>query len=136
MLKVSRSQADRMTQGDPRQLIDGILHHVLSEYPSRLPEPMLRRMVSNGVDKARSFDLHNNAELFAFVSLMFAFAPNFADHPEFVAVLTQDRSSPEQRWEQIFTARYDHVWEEVAAPEFYGEAAWFSAEEGGVGRGN
>lgn len=121
---------DQMAQADPEVFANGLLDHVLEESPSRLPRPLLLEMVSSGIARARSHGLHSNAQIYSFVSLMFAIAPNFDQHPKFAAVLRDSRLPVDERWERLFEDDLDDAWEEAGEARFYDERQWFPNESG------
>jgi hypothetical protein len=79
-----------------------------------LSRETLRRMIRNGIDRARSYGFTWEATLFAFVWLMFEVAPNFDDHPLIRRIL-EGAVQPEDR-------RIDLLWEQIS------EESWEAAE--------
>ncbi len=128
MLKIRSSQIADMVQGDEEAFVRKVLAHVLEECPSRLPTYALRDMVVSGLSRARNHGLRSNEQLLAFVTLMFALAPNFDQQSDLRTMLGSTEFSADERWERIFAPSFDAAWEEVGTAGFYDRKAWFPAD--------
>ena len=124
MPETSRDPSDQPSQGHDPAFVERLLEHVLAECPSRLPHRTLREMVERGLVRADSHGLHTSGQRFAFVTLMFRYAPNFAEHPQIRAAFQDPHRPVDERWERIFTPAFDGAWREVAQPSFYDLMGW------------
>ena len=87
-----------------------------------IPDEVLRQMVSRGVARARGYGMAWEANLAAFVSLMFVASPNFDEHPVIRHIL-QDKNEPaESRIDLLWEKTSDDNWS--AAEENYDPGAW------------
>jgi hypothetical protein len=83
---------------------------------TRMPiDPVsLREMVTNGLARARSYDLEKPQDLTAFVAIMFDISPNFDEQPDIQRAL-RDKSIPiEQRFNTMIERVPDKAWEEAS----------------------
>ena len=83
----------------------------------------LVKMVRHGITKARRYGFFSEADLTAFVAIMFEIAPNFDRHSYIQEVLTDPRTLPVQRMEALTKQVPDFVWAE--AERRYDSDAWF-----------
>lgn len=86
------------------------------------PEKLLCEIIRNGIVRARSYGMKHESSLAAFVSLMFAVAPNFDDHPLIRGVLRNETEPPDSRIELFGEEVTDENWEE--AEQGYDPLAW------------
>ena len=114
---------------------DRLARHILKEHahvsvglPGReskvveIPEGVLREMVGNGLARARGYGMRYESSLAAFVSLMFAVAPNFDEHPVIRRVLLDESEPPDLRIELFDEYVTNENWE--AAGRGYDPHAW------------
>ena len=87
-----------------------------------LPEEALLRMVKAGVVRARNYGLMLDCDITAFVSLMFAIAPNFDTQANIQTLLSDPEFSPEERMELLVDLATEEDWEQ--AEQSYDESAW------------
>ncbi|KHD07819.1 hypothetical protein PN36_20755 [Candidatus Thiomargarita nelsonii] len=71
-------------------------------------------MVTNGLTRARCYDLEKPQDLTAFVAIMFDISPNFDEQPDIQRAL-RDKSVPiEQRFNTMIERVPDKAWEEAS----------------------
>jgi hypothetical protein len=112
-----------------------LAHHILKVHagatvvlPGRelkvaeIPGALLREMVGKGLARARGYGMRYESSLAAFVSLMFAVAPNFDEHPLIRRVLEDESTPPDLRIEMLDEYVTDENWE--AAAQSYDPGAW------------
>jgi hypothetical protein len=108
------------------KFIDFVVKHVKQECPGDVCgiDPVsLREMVTNGLTRARSYDLEKPQYLTAFVAIMFDISPNFDEQPNIQQAL-RDQSTPiEQRFNTMIECVPDKAWEEAEKNQNYD--AWF-----------
>lgn len=102
----------------------------LREYHKELvevfPEDILHVLIQRGIARARRYGLFSEADLTAFVAIMFEIAPNFDQHPYIHDVLTDRRLLPTEKIDALVQRVPDFVWEE--ADRQYDEDAWEETE--------
>jgi len=89
---------------------------------AEIPEEVLRKMIKSGLARARGYGMEHESSLAVFVSLMFAVAPNFDEHPLIRRVLLDEREPPDSRIELLGEHVTDENWE--AAEQNYDPLAW------------
>lgn len=88
----------------------------------RIHDRQFHRMVGSGIQRARRHGLAMNTAITMFVKLMFEVAPNFDEHPEIRAALSQGGGTPEDRFYSLRDRIPDAVWGE--ASKAYRSEAW------------
>lgn len=129
------AQLEAFQAGAEADFENRVVRHILKEhaevsvrFPTRtvgvaeIPEELLREMIRNGFARARSYGMEYESSLAAFVSLMFAVAPNFDEHPLIRRVLLDEREPPDSRIELFDEHLTDDDWE--AAEHGYDALAW------------
>jgi len=126
MFKIRQEQIEAMLMHNEEKFIDFVVKHVKQECPDdvRDIDPVsLREMVTNGLARARSYDLKKPQYLTAFVAIMFDISPNFDEQPNIQQAL-RDQSVPiEQRFNAMIERVPDKAWEEAEKNKNYD--AWF-----------
>src|SRR4051812_4989510 len=92
MLKLDRQQLEAMTLRDPERLVDTLLRYVKRTQVDMIRDidPFsLRKMVENGITRARSHGLARLDDLATFIGLMFEIGPNFDEQPDIRRVLDE-----------------------------------------------
>ena len=69
--------------------------------------------------------LVSDRQVSEFVLIMFEVAPNFDRQKDIRRALDDKSLSIEERWESLFTPKFDEAWAEADRPEFYDASAWF-----------
>lgn len=98
-------------------LVGRIAAHLRDEYPEAvadLPDVFLEDRIRLGLARARSYGFRWESDLAVFVAFMFAFAPDFDDHPDVVAILT-DEDLPLDGRVRVLAHLGDEVWDEIVA---------------------
>lgn len=117
--------------GSAEEFVEFLMRRVKEEHPEiklKRDDKMLRKMVKNGIERAKSHDFSNAEDLEAFVLTMFAVAPNFDEQSQIKAVLDDERIAPDERIGRAKSPLVaDAAWE--AAKNNYDENAWFSVPE-------
>lgn len=127
MIKLRSEQLDHMQQQDPERFVAQIAEHLRELHETTFPDSTLQRMVKLGLARARSHGLHSDAQLLAFVSLMYEIAPNFDQQPLIRRIL-EDTSQPiDVRWELLFddSAELLAAWDQADTGDFYDGTVWF-----------
>lgn len=126
MLVIRQEQIDTLTMGSEEEFVEFLVGHVKEEDPElekEYDDDTLREMVRGGIKRAKSHELSTKEDLTAFVSVMFEVAPNFDEQSEIKAVLDDQSTPPNERFEKLWTPLVsEESWEE--AKENYDEKAW------------
>ena len=126
MFKIRQEQIEAMLMHNEEKFIDFVVKHVKQECPDNVRgiDPVsFREMVTNGLARARSYDLEKPQDLTAFVAIMFDISPNFDEQPNIQQAL-RDQSIPiEQRFNAMIERVPDKTWEEAEANKNYD--VWF-----------
>jgi hypothetical protein len=126
MFKIRQEQIEAMLMHNEEKFIDFVVKHVRQECPDDVCgiDPVsLREMVTNGLTRARSYDLEKPQDLTAFVAIMFDISPNFDEQP-YIQRALRDKSVPiEQRFNTMIERVPDKAWEEAETKTNYD--AWF-----------
>lgn len=75
----------------------------------------LHDAISKGIDRAEDYDLEGDADVGAFVKLMFTTGWFFDRYPLFQEILTNELNLPEEKMPFIFEGATDEDWEAAAA---------------------
>jgi hypothetical protein len=97
----------------------------------RLPDALLRKMVQDGVSRARSYGLTWESSITGFVVLMFRVAPNFDQHPAINRALTDEQMAPDARIQKLLEVTTSADWWE--AKERYDPTVWPAKSMGAAG---
>jgi hypothetical protein len=125
-MKFTREQIDEWMQRDPRQFVERILRRVREQHPTlRSTDDMLRDSIRTGVKRARANGLRSDRHVSEFILIMFEIAPNFDQQKDIRRMLDDTQMPVENRWEQLFTSKFDAAWEEADQPGFLDAGAWF-----------
>jgi len=131
VLIIRQEQINRLVMGSEKEFVEHLVGRVKDEHPaieSERDDKTLRKMVENGIERAKSHDLANAEDLTDFVLLMFDVAPNFDEQIQIKAVLDDERIPPDERIERARSPLVPAAaWEE--AKNNYDENAWFSEPE-------
>ncbi len=126
MFKIRQEQIEAMLMHNEEKFIDFVVKHVKQECPDDvrgIDQVSLREMVTNGLTRARSYDLEKPQDLTAFVAIMFDISPNFDEQPNIQQAL-RDQSIPiEQRFNAMIEQVSDKAWEEAEKNKNYN--VWF-----------
>jgi hypothetical protein len=126
MLNIRQEQIKAMLMHNEEKFIDLVVKHVQQECPDDIRDidPVsLREMVTNGLARARSYELEKPQDLTAFVAIMFDISPNFDEQPNIQQAL-RDKSIPiEQGFNTMIECVPDKAWEEVETNK--NSDAWF-----------
>ena len=126
MINIRQEQIEAMLMHNEEKFIDFVVKHVQQECSDdvRDIDPVsLREMVTNGLARARSYDLEKPQNLTAFVAIMFDISPNFDEQADIQRAL-RDKSVPiEQRFNAMIERVPDKAWEEAEKNKNYD--AWF-----------
>ena len=122
---VRQKQLEDLQPLAEKDFIKRLIDHLQAEYPyeiAQYPQPELRKMVRNGISRARRYGISVESSLAAFVDLMFTVAPNFDEQPQINAVLKGPSAPPDTRVELLGEATLPQDWEQT--DNLYDEAAW------------
>lgn len=126
MFNIRQEQIEAMLMHNEEKFIDFVVKHVQQECPDdvRGIDPVsLREMVTNGLARARRYDLDKPQDLTAFVAIMFDISPNFDEQADIQRAL-RDKSVPiEQRFNTMIERVPDKAWEEAEKNKNYD--VWF-----------
>lgn len=125
MIRIRPEQIATFQAQYSAELLDRVVHHIRTEHSDVVegfPESLVRKMVQNGLIRARRYRLTGEADLTTFVSLMFMIAPNFDEQPAIHRVLTRADLPPDERFGRVGRVR-DRHWRD--AQHRYDERAWF-----------
>lgn len=131
--EVVLERLDAIDGGVERQFVELMVEHLREENPellSTVHDSQVKLMVVNGIERARKHRLSSEESMMVFVSLMFAVAPNFDDHPAVKKMLdTEAGGAPtaDQRVKELTARLSDREWQE--ASRLYDGEAWFSSVE-------
>lgn len=116
MFVLRQTQLSAMSRAAEPSFEDEVCAHVRTEHRARVaavPEPLLRKRVKLGIERARSHGIEMQNQLAAFVALMFVSAPNFDEHPVASKALHDETVPPTDRLD-VLTKRMTHEdWEAV-----------------------
>ena len=142
MLTIRREQLEAFRPVTEAEFTGRIADHLRSKHSrsvlrlrksptllERLSDELLREMVRNGIERARSYGLSWESSISGFVVLMFTVAPNFDQHPIVQRVLTASEVAPDERMKLILSEMKSSNWQE--AKDRYDSSAWQS-QSGGV----
>lgn len=106
--------------------VEFLVNHIKAENPDLEKEhddETLEKRVRGGIERAKSHDFKISQDITSFISLMFKIAPNFDEQTEIKAVLDDETTPPDERFEQLEPPLVpDTAWDEAA--ENYDEDAW------------
>jgi hypothetical protein len=88
----------------------------------QISDERLRRMVEEGIARARDYGMDWEATITAFVVLMVVAAPNFDQHPLIERVLRDERTPANSRIDQLWKRTSEENWEVVR--KNYDPTAW------------
>lgn len=138
MLIIRQEQIDLLAMGTDEEFVEFLVEHVKDEnyeLEEKYDDETLREMVRNGLKRAKRHGFKTAEDLTAFVSIMFAIAPNFDEQPQIKAVLNDENFPPEARIERLWSpVTTEEAWEE--AENNYNENAWFPEREKNKTSGN
>jgi len=126
MMKINREQMSHFESEAMLRFLEKLRAHMGAKYPGvfqGIDEATQAIMIANGVARARSYGLKSESAIAKFVQLMAAIAPNFDQQPEIHAILTDDRMSPDVRFDTLRKSVSEDAWESarsLAPPD-----AWF-----------
>lgn len=92
-----------------------------------LSDETLLTLIQNGLKRGRTYGMTWESSLFAFVSLMFEFAPNFDEHPSIRRSLEDAEVEPDLRINYLLEQTNSADWE--AVEKAYDSSAWNVIEE-------
>ena len=95
----------------------------------QIADEKLRRLVRNGIARARSYGMDWESAVTSFVVLMFVAAPNFDDHPLIHRVLRDERVAANSRIDQLWERTSEENWEAVR--KNYDATRWEPDSQGG-----
>lgn len=131
MLIIRQEQIDTMVMGDEDEFVEFLVNHVKQEDPDleeEYEDETLGEMVRGGIERAKSHGFTTSEDITAFVSLMFEIAPNFDEQSEIRAVLDDENTPPDQRFDKLWSPLVpEEAWDEAA--EKYDENAWTYKEK-------
>lgn len=131
MLVIRQEQINTLIMGDDERFVESLIKQAKRENPeieSKYNDETLREMVRGGINRAKSHNLKNADDITGFVSTMFKVAPNFDEQPEIKAILEDEKTPPDERFEKIRSNLVsEEAWKE--AKNNYDEKAWFSDQE-------
>lgn len=128
-MKIRRDQFDAGLLANEEKFIDFMVEHLRqdqgeAEFIDNNPMEDVRDMIRNGMNKAKGYGFYTAGDLAAFISLMFEAVPNFDEHPELHAILTDDKIPVDERIDRLFDDSLEKAWEEVEQ-QHYDETDWF-----------
>ncbi len=124
-IKLRKEQLDALQKGADQAFVERLIAHFREQFGEKLADiddPEFKRMVSNGVVRARSHGLTFESSIVGFVQLMFQVAPNFDEHPAFLRVLDDRTLEENDRIQAIFKRVSREEWKQ--AQEQYDDDAW------------
>lgn len=124
-MKIREDQLDSLEERAREEYIDrltGLVKEQNTGIPPGTDDFTLRRMVENGVARARAHGLTWESSIGKFVGLMFGVAPNFDEYPTVRAVLADPRLSPNERVAELFKRVSSDEW--TGASRRYDMRAW------------
>ncbi|MBL8230727.1 MAG: hypothetical protein JNL98_19700 [Bryobacterales bacterium] len=102
--KLRKEHMEAMEKAAEPKFIDEICEHLRSTQAddvAPLPDDVLKARVEVGVARARTHELRTQQAITAFVSLMFAIAPNFDEHAVARQCLTDQTTEPDARMDLL-----------------------------------
>lgn len=75
----------------------------------------LYEVIDRGIDRAEDYGLEGDADISAFIKLLFTIGWYFDRYPMFQEILTNEANLPEEKMPFIFEGATDEDWEKAAA---------------------
>jgi hypothetical protein len=135
MLVIRAKQIAPFRKQADEDFVQRVAGHLLEEYNDisvRLPDEnptvgeisgdTLRRMILTGIERASAYKMDWESTLTGFVTLMFVFAPNFDDHPQFKSILEDSAVEPNLRLDELIMQSSEDDWENVE--QKYDVSSW------------
>lgn len=97
---------------------------------AEMPTKLLRKIVQNGIERARGYEMTWEYNIATFVSLMIDVAPNFSEHQLVKPILQNENEPPDSRMDLVTDFIPEKSWEVIEAE--YDPKAWnvkFSPDE-------
>jgi hypothetical protein len=128
MILIRQEQLAAFERAARERRIDELIASLFDEVPRSvrmLPPPLLRSRVELALGRAEERGLRRAGSVQAFVTLMFAVAPDFDAQEAIRAVLDDEALTPDQRMRALETRVTPDDWAEAA--KGYRDAAWGTA---------
>lgn len=126
MLIIRQKQIDVIAMGDEDDFVKMLITEAKAEKPDleeKYDDESLGKMVRGAIEKAESYGFAFSQDITKFVMKMFKVAPNFDEQAEIKAVLDDENTPPDQRFDKLESPLVsDTAWDE--AVENYDEDAW------------
>ena len=135
MLKIRPEQLEVFQRKVEDAFVEDLIDYLVTEHPDcvvqltnkistikEIPQPTLRKIVRNGIARAKTYHLTWKSSLSAFVVLMFVAAANFDEHPLIQRVLRDENVESDSRIDQLWERTSEKDWEAVR--QNYHSDAW------------
>lgn len=118
LLSISEAQLVECAQAIEKDLVKIVYWHLRSSHTNTvqfLNTETLQERIAQGLERARRYHLVSISDMVGFVSLMFAVAPNFDDHPSVREVLEDPAAPPMAKMQYLSSQIPESVWQEVVS---------------------
>lgn len=126
MLIIRQEQIDALIMGTDEEFVSFLIGHIKEKQPELetvYDNETLRKMVKNGIERAKSHGFKTAEDLTIFVSLMFRIAPNFDEQSDIKAIVDNEDIAPEKRFAELESPIFPKkAWDEAA--KNYDKNAW------------
>lgn len=125
MPSIRAEQFASLQSANEHLLIKELLRFIQEEHADIIagyPDALVKSMIFTGLHRARSWGINETENLFSFVGLMFAIAPNFDEQANIHHQLAQGRGTPDQRMLALMHNTCEADWEQAEAN--YDSDAW------------
>lgn len=126
MLVIRKQQIQEFIARNEQELVDVVRQAIRGANGDRVSDyhdGQLNAMLKIGIERAQSHKLTGAEDIAAFVAIMFEIAPRFDEQSEIAAVLTDEKFSPDQRFNQLFQRVPPQAW--IDAGKRYDDSFWF-----------
>ena len=116
MLRIRKAQLDGMVLNRREMLIKDIEEHLAEYRPdlaSAYPRPYLLWAINDSIEIASQFRIDDVFSMRLFVRLRWDIAPGFYKQPQIARVLSQERRTAEDRFEELASEWFAEAWEEA-----------------------
>lgn len=129
-MKIRKEQMEVFREGTERALVERIAEYLRSshtELVQPLDDDVLRRMITNGIARARGHDLTTGYSTSIYVTLMFSAAPNFDENPAVRAALADHDLAPDERILRVLDRLGVDDWRSIE--QDYDTHAWHATKD-------
>ncbi len=117
MLRITAPQKDSLREDLEARLIQRISRVIRVEHPAQstgFSDEELRTAVGGAIERARSYGLHLDDDMFIFSRLTFVVGAHFDQYDFFQEILTDETISPDVRLARMIELATPEDWEEAA----------------------